>query len=228
MLKAPDFTQPISGVSYETLSVVGDMTDRPAPEHADLNLALRSYERVDECLTLVDYGGMFEPLAPQLSYLFADRRLPTFSNVYSVYDWDWSVEPDGQRGELIADWPVTLVGMETIPGEIVHVPDGGYDIGGGYDVLVLYATEERITLKYTREDNVVYGYTIHIEDVYVEPSLLALYDEMDAAGRGELPALRGGQPLGRARGNEICVAVRDTGSFMDPRCRKDWWQDFMD
>jgi hypothetical protein len=27
-----------------------------------------------------------------------------------------------------------------------------------------------------------------------------------------------------AVGSEIQVAVRDTGSFMDPRSRNDWWQ----
>jgi hypothetical protein len=39
-----------------------------------------------------------------------------------------------------------------------------------------------------------------------------------------LPALRGSQALGRARDASIGVAIRDTGSFMDPRSRKDWWQ----
>ena len=42
-------------------------------------------------------------------------------------------------------------------------------------------------------------------------------------GRRHLPALRAGQPFGRANGDEIQVAIRDTGKFMDPRTRKDWW-----
>ncbi|MCL7454490.1 MAG: hypothetical protein M8467_15740, partial [Anaerolineae bacterium] len=67
-------------------------------------------------------------------------------------------------------------------------------------------------------------YTVHVENVCVEPSLLALYRQWDAAGRVRLPALRGGQPFGRARGTEIGVAIRDSGTFMDPRSRKDWWQ----
>ena len=100
----------------------------------------------------------------------------------------------------------------------------GYDIGDDYQVLVLYASEERITLKYTREDNVVGGYTLHMENVCVEPSLLALYQSWNDQGRGYLPALRAGQAFGRARGDEIGVAIRDTGAFQDPRSRKDWWK----
>ena len=113
------------------------------------------------------------------------------------------------------------------PGEPIHVPDSGYSIGtlsGSYEVLVLYASEHRITLKYTRDDNVIYGYTIHVEGVCVAPELLTLYETWDAAGRTRLPALRAGQAFGRARSSEIEVAIRDTGDFLDPRSRKDWWQ----
>ena len=88
---------------------------------------------------------------------------------------------------------------------------------------MLYASETRLTLKYTREDNVVQGYTVHLENVCPEPSLLALYRQLNSQGRGRLPALRGGQALGRANGGEIRAAVRDSGTFMDPRSRKDWW-----
>ena len=115
--------------------------------------------------------------------------------------------------------------MGVTPGETIHVPSSGYAIGRGYEVLVLYATEERITLKYTPHDNVVNGYTIHVENVCVEPSLLALYQQWNAdQGRAELPALEAGQAFGRARGWEIGVAIRDAGTFMDPRSDKDWWQ----
>jgi hypothetical protein len=87
----------------------------------------------------------------------------------------------------------------------------------------LYATQSRITLKYTRDDNVVAGYTVHIEKVCVEPTLQALYEKMNEAGRLDLAALRPGQPLGRATGAEIDVAIRDDGKFLDPRSAKDWW-----
>ena len=59
-----------------------------------------------------------------------------------------------------------------------------------------------------REDNFP-GYVIHIDGVCVDPDLLALYRQRHAAGRDELPVLRGHQPFGRALGNEIQIAVRD-------------------
>jgi hypothetical protein len=213
--------QPIPGESYDTLSVNPPSTDRPADEHADLNLALRGYEPTDAYQGLVYYDGDPDPGAPQLPGLFTDNRTPVFSSVYQVYDWDWDCNC---RGSLITDWDVTLAGMSVTPGETIHVPDSGYDMGSGYEVLVLYATTNRITLKYTRDDNVVSGYTLHVENVCVEPNLLSLYQSWNDAGRSRLPALRAGQAFGRAHGGEIGVAIRDSGAFMDPRSGKDWWQ----
>jgi len=213
--------QPIPGEEYGTLDVTGPPTDRPAAEHADLNLALRGYEVTDAFLGLVHYNGDFDPKAPQLSGLFVPQRLPAFTTVYKVYDWNWGCNC---RGDLLTKYDVTLAGMGVTPGEKIHVPSSGYAISPDYEVLVLYATEERITLKYTPHDNVVNGYTIHVENVCVEPSLLALYQQWNGAGRAELPALEAGQAFGRARGWEIGVAIRDAGTFMDPRSDKDWWQ----
>jgi hypothetical protein len=211
---------PIPGASYDVLSVLPPPTDRPAEEHADLNLALRGYELTSAYKGLVNYSGGTDPNAPQLPGLFADDRTPAFSNVYRVHHWDW---PTNSRGPAITDPAVTLAGFAVAPGETIHVPSSGYDIGG-YEVLVLYASAERITLKYTLNDNVVLGYTLHVENVCVEPTLLALYQAWNEQGREYLPALRAGQAFGRARSSEIGVAIRDTGAFMDPRSRKDWWQ----
>jgi hypothetical protein len=216
----PSGCAPIPGVQYGTLDVNGPPTDRPAELHADLNLALRGYEVTSAYLGLVAYGGTPDPKAPQLYTLFGDQRVPAFTTAYRVYEWNWSCNC---RGPLATNYPVTLLGMGVAPGEVIRLPNSGYDIGSGYEALVLYATEERITLKYTRDDNVVSGYTIHIENICVEPSLLALYRAWNDAGRVHLPALRAGQALGRARGGEIGVAIRDNGTFMDPRSRWDWW-----
>jgi hypothetical protein len=221
VVKLSSACRPIPGVHYGTLDVDGPATDRPAEQHPDLNLALRNYEATDAYQGLANTeGGADDPKAPRLNTLFADRRLPVFTTVYRVYDWDWSCNC---RGGLLTDRDVTLVSLGVTPGEALYLPDSGYDIGGGYEALVLYAAEDRITLKYTLDDNVVIGYTIHVENVCVEPSLLALYRAWNDAGRGELPALRGGQPFGRARAGEIRVAVRDSGTFLDPRSRRDWW-----
>lgn len=220
----PNTCAAIPGVNYSSLSVNPPPSDRPAEQHADLNLALRSYAPTGGFLGLVDYNGPTDPNAPQLPGLFADRRTPTFDSVYKVYNWDWGCNC---RSSLISSPEVTLAKLATAPGEIISLPGSGSRIGrlnGDFQALVLYASEERITLKYTRDDNVIQGYTIHLENVCVEPSLLALYRSLNAAGRGQLPALQGFQPLGRARGTTIGVAVRDTGQFMDPRSRKDWWQ----
>jgi hypothetical protein len=213
--------QPIPDESYGDLPVDGDPTDPPAEEHPDLNLSLRGYEPTDVYTGLVDYSGGSDPNAPQLPGLFADDRTATFSAVYQVYGWDWE---NNRRGALVTEPEVTLAGLAVTPGETIHVPNSGYTIGDGYEVLVLYATPYSITLKYTPEDHVIEGYTLHVENVCVEPRLLALYQSWNEAGRSHLPALRAGQAFGRARGSEIGVVIRDRGAFMDPRSRKDWWQ----
>lgn len=212
---------PIPGESYGTLPIIPPPSDRPAEEHPDVNLAIRGYEPTDAYKGLVDYGSSKDENAPQLAGLCTGGCGPPFSHVYQVYDWDWANE---RRGDLVTEPEVTLAGMAVAPGETMHVPDSGYDIGSGYEVLVLYASAERITLKYTREDSVVWGYTLHLEGVCVEPNLLALYEAMNAAGRNDLPALQSGQAFGRAREGEVGVAIRDTGAFMDPRSRQDWWR----
>lgn len=196
--------------------------DRPAAEHPDLNLGLRGYAPVDAAARLVDYGGSTDSEAPSLRglYLYASDGDPRFARVYRVYDWDWAADA---RGAPIASPEVTLATIALDRWEPVFVPPSGYTVGSGYAVLVLYAEEGRVTLKYTRDDNVVGGYTLHLEGLLVHPELLAAYRAADAAGRTVLPALRAGDVVGLARGGEVGVAIRDAGRFMDPRSRKDWW-----
>ena len=213
--------QAIPGESYGALDVEGSRADRPAETHGDLNLALRGYQSNSAARSFVDFGPAADPNGPQLPGLFGDRRTPTFTSTYRVNDWNWSCNC---RGSQLTNWEVTLLGMGVGPGESIYVPDAGYAIGSGYKVLVLYASPDRITLKYTPEDNVVRGYTVHVEGVCVEPNLLGLYRALDGSGRGRLPALRAGQAFGRAKGGEILVAVRDGGVFFDPRSRQDWWR----
>ena len=212
---------PIPSETYGTIGPTNPAVGVDMETHPDVNLALRGYELTDAYKGLVTYGGDQDPNAPQLPGLFADNRTGIFDNVYQVHQWNWGCNC---RGPVYTNPAVTLAGLRTTPGETIHVPDSGYDIGGGNDVMVLYASPTRLTLKYTREDDVIFGYTIHIENVCVEPRLLALYRTLNAAGRSQLPALRCGQALGRAIGAEIGVVVRDTGAFMDPRSRTSWWR----
>ncbi len=218
---SPTTQPPSSGETYSPLQILSAPTNPPAAAHPDLNLAIRGYASTNASLALVDYTGEVGAGAPQLYGLFADNRTPTFTSAHQVYDWDWSCNC---RGALMGDWGVSLLGLATASGENILLPDSGADIGNDFRALVLYADSARVTLKYTREDNVVSGYTLHIENVTLDANLLTMYQQNNAAGRGNLPALRARQIIGRASGAEIQVAIRDAGAFLDPRSRKDWWR----
>ncbi len=213
---------------FDLIPVVAPPADRPAASHPDLNLAMRSYISTTGELGLVNINGDTDRNAPQLIGIFQPQRLPTFTALYQVYDWDWACGIDGCRGNPLALPEVSLLAVATIPGEALTIPTRAPDIhGGGYKALVLYADSSRITLGYTREDTAAIGYVVHFEEILVEPALLTLYTESDAAGRSQLPALRNNEPFATAPGTSINIAIRDTGSFMDPRSRKDWWVGFV-
>lgn len=209
-----------TGETYATLPPINPYTG-DASTQPDMNIAVRGYTPTTAYLGLVDYAGKIDPLAPQLYTLFEDNRTPIFNAAYQIYRWDWNCNC---RGGPILKWDATLLGMQTTPGEVLHAPIAGYDVGSGYGTLVLYAEANRITLQYTRDDSPADGYTIHMENVCVDPDLLALYQTSNANGRNELPALLPGQAFGRAPGYEIDAATRSNGSLLDPRTRKDWWQ----
>ena len=215
--------QPIPGEVYSALPVIPPPTSLPAEVHPDLNLAVRGMEESLATPTLVEYGGAADPGAPQLATLFFPYRRPVFVCCFQVYDWDWA---NMRRGAAIAYPPATAMSVSILSGEVLRLPVSGYDIGDGFAALVLYAAPDAITLKYTREDNVVHGFTLHLSGVCVSPDLLELFRQCDRDGRASLPALRHGQAFGRAEGDTLILAVRDTGSFMDPRSRRDWWRDY--
>ncbi|MBN1179852.1 MAG: hypothetical protein JXD18_11600 [Anaerolineae bacterium] len=212
---------------------------RPAYNHADKNIELRSYAPLTDSSqqpVLVDYGPPGdETQPPQFATLFAPYRVPTFSTLYRVYNWNWAPSPDpGTRGALMTYPVVTALGMATTRWEPLYVPVSGYDIGSGIEVIVLYADDDTLALRYTREDSSgAPGYTVHIDNICTDPNLLALYNQLDdPAGPRyvypnpsyDLPNLPAGQPLGVARNTEIVVAIVDTGAFLDSRSMNDWWQ----
>jgi hypothetical protein len=225
----PDPTQ--IPLVYAAIPVEPPSSDRPAAQHGDLNLALRSYISTTGYLGLVTYGEDGEgpdPNAPQIDGMFAPPRLPAFRSLHQVYDWDWNCGADGCRGAPITAYPVTLIEMETMLNEAVSIPRRAPDIyQGSFNALVLYAEERRLTVTYTRRDTAAVGYLIHLEDFAVNPGLVALYEQLNAAGRGQLPALRNGEVIGVADRGSIKIATRDTGQFLDPRACKDWWSDYM-
>ena len=176
---------------------------------------------------LIDIEGATDVNAPQLAAIYQPDRLPTIVANHQVYNWDWECGDIGCPADPISDPEVTLISMATTPGEELSIPRRAPDIYQGiYRALVLYATSTQLTLVYTREDTPARGYVVHMQDLAVAPALLALYQELDQAGRGRLPALRNDEPVGFAAGSSIKIAIRDTGRFMDPRSRKDWWVDY--
>ncbi len=221
---------------FDLIPVEGQpMADHPDFLHGDLNLSLRGYTPISETLALMHYNGNTDPNAPRLHGLFEPNRVSQIHALYQINNWIWDSGKcegtlHGCRGPSIDEfWPVTLAGLLTTPGEPVYIPERGSEIySGGYIALVLYAETRRITLGYTRRDNVAAGYTVHLENVCVDPNLVALYQaQRNVDGwrtSGFLPALRNNQALGIALSGEIQVAVRDAGSFMDPRSHKDWWK----
>jgi hypothetical protein len=227
-----DAPEPASGVcpssssnQYIAIPVAGGGLDHPPTQHADLRLSLRGYEAIDAARTLSDKDGPVDSDPPQLAGLFSDNRAPHFGQPYRVYDWNWGCAAHGCRGALLETPQVTLIALHMHMGETVRIPRRGRQIyGGGYKAMVLYAEPTRITLGYTREDSVANGYAVHIENVCVDPNLLALYTNTDAGGRASLPALREDEVLGVAALGELLVAVRDRGAFLDPRSQLDWWQ----
>ena len=226
-----------AGIAYQAET---DDPIRPAVQHADKNLELRGYTLNTSSVSKFpkNYGQDDPSGPPQLKGLFIPNRAQPFpfANVYYSYNWDWAPSPaPGTRGTPITDWEgVQLAGLATTPGETIYVPDApGYNIGGSptqYEVLVLYAAAERITFVFFRQDIINAGYAIHIENICVDPNLLALYNSLDTgaryvvgSGSYDLPNLPVGKPLGTAKGNEIIVAIRDSGAFMDPRSCEWWW-----
>jgi hypothetical protein len=213
---------------YGKLTVQGGSLGWPAASSPDVNLALRGYVTTTAYLGLVNYNGDTDVGAPQMAAIFTPARLPGFTGAYQVYDWDWSCSPPpGCPGKPLSfPYPVTLLAMTATPGEPLAVANRSQGIGSGYVAMVLYAEETRLTVTYTRDDSPVYGYMLHFEDVAVAPELVALYRQLDAAGRKELPALKNSEAWGTAATATVKVAVRDTGTFMDPRACKDWWIDY--
>jgi hypothetical protein len=210
-----------SNNSYDTIEPISAPTDRPAASHPDINLMIRGYVETTGSMVLQNPVGDTDMKAPQFTSLLTNNQYPPITHLYKVYDWNWSTNT---KGNLISDPTVSMFGIEATPGEPLHVLNSGYDIGGGYQVMVLYATKDAITMKYTREDNVVKGYAVHVQDIWVDPNLVSLYNQMNTSGRGSLPTLRGGQIYGIASTNVVKIAMRDTGTFMDIRSKKDWWR----
>lgn len=199
--------------SYTLIPIEGGRESQPADEHGDLNLKLRDPQPIEAELAVVDVGVGVDPDAPRLSKIFE----PEFTGAYTVHEWDWGCNC---KGKLIEDKTVVLVTIKTRPGEPVFIPPRNQDIyGGKYYAVVLYASEDSLTFVYSRAGNVVKGYTVHYVGLKTDPNLLALFRESEGS---QLPGLSLDTPVGTAT-DELLVAIRDNGKFLDARSKNDWW-----
>jgi hypothetical protein len=225
-----------SSATFDLIPIEGQPIDHPANASGDLRLTLRGYQAVSATLASVSFYGDTDSDAPQLSGLFQPNRGPAIAAAYQVNRWLWQPAQCGGSargcpGEPLLEWDVTLIGLAANPGEPVSIPERAAEIyPGGYRALVLYADETQVTLGYTRRDTVAVGYAVHLLGLCVDANLVALYRAQNNPEGwrvgGALPALRVDQVIGTARGGEIKAAVRDNGTFMDPRSGKDWWRGY--
>ncbi len=228
--KAPNACQEIPGVNYVSLSVLESERYRyniPPQRNPDYRLSYLGYVPVNQPRSLFKGEKNDTGTPPQFTTVLG--RVPTILNTYLNNGWDWDNHRPIPPNQTVPppEFPVTVIGVGVAPLEIVSVPDSSYSPGacgdGQCDALVIYADRWEISLRYAREDDVYPGYTVHIVGICTEPSLLALYEQLNAAGRHNLPAVRGGQPIGRAWGQEIAIAIRDNGPFLDPRDCESFW-----
>ncbi len=221
----------VSVNAYGTIAVDGAYykDNRLTDQNADLRLSVIGYAPTSAPLELVNYNGDTDPNAPKLSGVLRPERVPAFPNAYKRYDWTWdekAAPPYGARGNVNNDWPVSVIDFATTVGEAVHIPRRSPQIGGGFNAMVLYASEEELTIAYYRQDSVGTGYVIHMLNFCVDPNLVATYRAQLTNGKratGNLPGVTNDQPVGTAKSAALTVAVRDRGGFLDPRSRKDWW-----
>lgn len=240
-----------TGATYASGSAFQYDTDnpvRPADLHADKNITLRGYTEVTGQTgftpSYISYG-QDDNRGPQLGYLYSPSTpsIPAAGQLrfYQVNGWQWanSPAPGTPTGPLTSNWPITALGVPTTAGQVIYLPRTGVSnqIAPGYHALVMYADSTGLSVKYTGEDSVnPNGYALHIRGLAVDPNLLALYGQNNSSSGPRytpcggfrncsypLPFLSAGQPLGKAIGSSIIIAITDTGSFMDPRSCHEWW-----
>lgn len=209
---------------------------RRASQNPEKNWLMRGYERIDGLEHDLVWLDSTDPnYPPQIATIFSPDRTPIFMSLYRVHDW-----VDGKPGPVYTNWEVTAMGMLTTPGEIIQPTWHSYNIGepGGVGAsVVLYADAHSLTLGVSRNDSAIFGYAIHYEGLCTDPHLMALYRSLDRGARYmwtgtprdgkadyDLPIVLPTDTIGTARGTELVIAIRDSGSFLDPRSEGDWWK----
>ncbi len=212
--ESQEFTAPATSAnSYTLIPINGERDRRPAEEHGDLNLKLREPQPIEVDLSLVDVGAGVDPNAPNFGKVFK----PNIVAAYTIHNWNWECNC---KGDLIQDGSAVLAGIKTNPGDPIFIPAKGQDIfGGKFYATLLYASEDSLTFVYAREGTLAKGYSVHYLGLQTDPNLLALFRESQG---NELPGLSLDTPVGTAT-DELIVAIRDNGKFLDTRSKNDWW-----
>ncbi len=233
---APGPTPPPIASSFDQMPIANAPFPHPAEDDVQENIQKRGWEKVDKPKSLVCIGYPEDQppdnQAPQVAAVIGmspqANPVDYITNTYRILD------PGGYGGygKYASRWEVSLLGLKTTPGQDIFPANGVREIGGGNSWLVLYAQKDYITLINANTDQfdnplennaVLPGYVVHIDGVAVNPDLLASYQNLNARGRGVLPALRVNEALGKAIGDEVRVSVRDSDDFMDVRSKLDWW-----
>lgn len=218
----------ISSESYDSWGL--NPPDLTANTNPDTNVFLRGYAETDGELKLITYGYPAgeppDPDAPQLNSILGNG--PQFLHLYKIHKWDWANKKPSSEYETYA--PVSVLGLYAKPGQILHTPSSGakYTIGAGYKAMLIYADEKSVAINWTGDDDATVGYAAHINGICVDTNLVALYKQLNNEGRRKMPVLKDGQKIGTAKTNEVKIAIRDSGTFHDPRSRLDWWKNVKD
>ncbi len=189
----------------------------------DINIRERGWvENESFSKAIQPHPNAADPKAPQLSTLIGDaeNHNPLFTYLGQVY------AVNGKAQGILDSSNIQSPGIGKIQangGATIYSPRQGYDIGGGFSYVVLYATNTDIVIHNTAEDSVASGYTLHILDINVDKKLLDLYNQNEANGRPQLVAIGCHIPLGTVAGSDVLFDIRDTGSHMPPTF-EDWWK----
>jgi hypothetical protein len=183
-------------------------------------------------LTKEDGGTVDSKMKDFMGSMFGYK--PTkLSAAYDVF-YGGSV-PQGKDTNIKGNAPVLKIPTTANVTEI-KVPSTSYDIGGGYEAMVVFAAEDRVTIHIGRHEYFVGtpsgkncnggecsgGYWIYVKDICVDKRILNAYNSVknaqEAAGADkspiQLPMVKPGQTLGKATGASVIVGVRDNGPFI--------------
>ena len=204
----------------------GDLIFGNPETSPEINIRMRGFGPNNEGTGFIGRGGstygLDDKQPPQISTLYGGTR-PQIIKTYTVYEWDFDNNKSGAPNPATPNYKVTMIGLNTTPGQKLVGLQAGREIGGGNVFMVLYATQKDIVFTHSNSDTLMGGYLFMFLDVCVDPNLLAKYNQDNAGGRGELPVIAPGQIFGYGSNTDAKVVVRDTMSFMDTRYNEDWW-----